>query len=547
MHGAMNAEEYGKLVHWDWDSHPDAENDASGFVPLAVITAEALYKRPVGMDFLHLAKVLEARVLAAEDYTWSLREGLAYFSEQFREILYHREEMLPDTKVFAILFSEVLICIEYEQSSRNSIDPVKDLPTIYFHALTLFKFYLDQAVMVPLEQPEHPEFASPPMRFEDTSVYLLLSQPQTLRRTPEWVEPAKTNSKAESITNRDLWQLNKPLSKLVLDELAQKPKKFKPEHKRVYLATLITQNENENPYHAMEQEKCLYMMKETVDGHGLFAKELIKAGTRIIHEKPILTVSQAETKTKAEYTCVVDQVADLSDSEKQRLMDLYHNNKKLREFSFLQGQPCPGTDLDAGIVLAKFYTNAASITSGGLECGLFTIFCRMNHSCTPNTCWVYDEPTGFMEVYAVRDIDKDEEITNSYIEVAISHQARMQELSNWGFRCQCTACEGPDAAKHNERRRRIAQIKGILDIYQDTGKSGDAPKFAEIPKTDLEALRLGEESLTLLSDEGLIEQLGVMYGLCAKFAKGAGLHDFAENYEEMEFEILVITTGEYID
>ncbi|KAG4270342.1 hypothetical protein FPRO04_11501 [Fusarium proliferatum] len=319
------------------------------------------------------------------------------------------------------------------------------------------------------------------------------------------------------------------------------------QHERAYLATLTTHNENGNSYYEMEQAKCLYMMKETADGHGLFAKELIKAGTRIIHEKPILTVSQDETKTKAEYRCVIDQVANLSDPEKQRLMNLYHNDKKLREFSFLQGQPCPGTDLDAGIVLAKFYTNAASITSGGLECGLFTIFCRMNHSCTPNICWVYDEPTGFMEVYAVRDIDKDEEITNSYIEVAISHQARMKELSNWGFTCQCTACEGPDAAKHDERRRRIAQIKGILDIYQDAGKSGDAPKFAEIPKTDLEALRLGEESLALLLEEGLIEQLGVMYGLCGNFAKGAGLHDSAEDYEEMEFEILVITTGEYID
>ncbi|KAG5754006.1 hypothetical protein H9Q70_003343 [Fusarium xylarioides] len=332
-----------------------------------------------------------------------------------------------------------------------------------------------------------------------------------------------------------------------MNSLPNNSRTEKYQHKRAYLETLIAENENENSYHAMEQAKCLYTMKETADGHGLFAKELIKAGTRIIHEKPILTVSQAETKTKAEYRCVIDQVADLNDSEKKRLMDLYHNDKKLREFSFLQGQPCPGTDLDAGIVLAKFYTNAASITSGGLECGLFTIFCRMNHSCTPNICWVYDEPTGFIEVYAVRDIDKDEEITNSYIEVAISYQARMKELSNWGFTCQCAACEGPDAAKHDERRRRIAQIKGILDIYQDTGKSGDVPKFAETPKTDLESLRLGEESLALLSDEGLIEQLGVMYGLCAKFAKGAGLHDFAEDYEEMEFEILVITTGEYVD
>ncbi|KAF5712602.1 SET domain-containing protein [Fusarium mundagurra] len=884
LNGATNAEEYGKLIHWD--DHPDAEewvrtrkqylpgdallvlemqerlmkflvecchqilheispekmisdeypvqpeptlktdSDATGFVSLAVITAEAPYKRPAGLDLSRLATVLEARMLTAEDHIWALREDPAYFSEQFREMLDHREEMLPDTK----------------GNSHPVLEPYR-INTLWS------RFALDQAVEGPAEQLEHSHFAAPPIRnrfvrlpppdpytlemnvirrseskityvekqvmyliqtmwedswglfiarlpltvdeldrllqsdrnadalisahvarilgdfaiighclkqlelyqpwaaqfdqvintnievyqqawglvrgnygqlneaflqgeldeaarlaepsggkfaypyskrrtkekvdtlrraeanldivwakidqvtkkhvtdFEKTYVHHFLSQPRTLRRTAEWVEPTQTDSKVELITSKDLWELSKPLSKLFLDEPAQEPKKFKPEDKsktkvktkgdptepattqeatppadeaepateatqptfavdakalKVFrtlffdpevtstpglipwndflYAMAATGFEIEKLYGSVWQftptkldvargihfhephpmgkipfetarrhgrrlaraygwhgAKCLYMMKETADGHGLFAKELIKAGTRIIHEKPILTVSQAETKTKTEYRCVVDQVADLNDSEKQRLMDLYYNDKKLREFSFLKGQLCPGTDLDAGIVLAKFYTNAASITSGGLECGLFTIFCRMNHSCTPNICWVYDEPTGFMEVYAVRDIDKDEEITNSYIEVAISYQARMKELSNWGFACQCAACEGPDAAKHDERRRRIAKIKGILDIYQDAAKSGDAPKFAEIPKTDLEALRLGEESLALLSDEGLVEQLGVMYGLCAKFAKGAGLHDFAEDYEEMEFEILVITTGEYID
>ncbi|KAF5549809.1 hypothetical protein FMEXI_4060 [Fusarium mexicanum] len=67
--------------------------------------------------------------------------------------------------------------------------------------------------------------------FENTMVYELLSGPRTLRRTPEWVEPIKSDSKAESITNRDLWELNKPLSKLFLDEPTQEPKKFKPEVK----------------------------------------------------------------------------------------------------------------------------------------------------------------------------------------------------------------------------------------------------------------------------------------------------------------------------
>ncbi|KAM0294524.1 hypothetical protein ACHAPM_011171 [Fusarium culmorum] len=297
----------------------------------------------------------------------------------------------------------------------------------------------------------------------------------------------------------------------------------------------------------MEEKKCLYHMKTIADGHGLFAAETIPAGTRIIHEKALLAISQAETKANAEYRCVIEQASRLSVDQKIRLLSLYHNPKKLREFSFLKDQLCPGTDMECSLVLAKFYTNAASITAGGLECGLFTEFCRMNHSCTPNICWVYDEPSAMMEVYAVREISQDEEIYNSYIEVACSRQARIKELSNWGFNCSCSACEGPDAAQHDERRRRIGQIRGILDIYQDTKNDNDKPRFAEIPKTDLEALRLSQENTSLLQQEGLIEQLGVSYGLCAKFAKGAALNNLANEYEEKEFDILVITTGEYIE
>ncbi|KAL3595711.1 hypothetical protein FPOAC2_10066 [Fusarium poae] len=152
-----------------------------------------------------------------------------------------------------------------------------------------------------------------------------------------------------------------------------------------------------------------------------------------------------------------------------------------------------------------------------------------------------------MEVYAVRDIGKDEEIYNSYIEVVCSHQVRMKELSNWGFQCSCPACEGPDAPQHDERRRRIAQNRGILEFYKDIRDDGQRPRFAEIPKSDLEALKLCQENVTLLQEEGLVEQLGVSYGWCAKFAKGAGLDELAEDYEEMEFEILVITTGEYVE
>ncbi|KAF5983034.1 hypothetical protein FBULB1_3970 [Fusarium bulbicola] len=492
LNGATNAEEYGELIHWD--SHPDAEgwvrtrrqylpgdalmvleiqerlmkflvdcchqilhgippdvmisdeypvqpeptlktdSDASGFVSLAAMTAEAPYKRPAGLDLSRLATVLEARMLAAEDHIWALREDPAYFSEQFREMLDHRGEMLPDSKgnphpvlqpyrintlwsrvlcnmvthaysnlqAFTVLYGQVISLIKLDQKIHEDIDPTKDLPAEYFaqlifaappvrkhfvrmpppdpytsemnviprsqnkitgvdkqviylihtlwedswglfiarlpltvdelerltksdpkadalisahvatilgdiaiigHCLKQLELYqpwaaqfdwainsniegyqkcwggmrgnyrqLNEAFLrrefdeaARLAEPSGGKFTYPYSKrrtketvdalrraeanldlvwakidqvtkkhikdFEKGFVYDFLSQPRTLRRTAEWVQPAKTDSKVEPVANKDLWELNKPLSKLFLDEPAQEPKKFKPEVK----------------------------------------------------------------------------------------------------------------------------------------------------------------------------------------------------------------------------------------------------------------------------------------------------------------------------
>ncbi|KPM45913.1 hypothetical protein AK830_g693 [Neonectria ditissima] len=295
----------------------------------------------------------------------------------------------------------------------------------------------------------------------------------------------------------------------------------------------------------MDETECLYTIKATANGHGLFAASNIKAGTLIIKEEPLLAISREEARTRQEYTWVMSKIGQLPIETQRRLMNLYHNPKKLREFAFLEGQTCADTNLDCALVLAKFYTNAATISSGKLQVGLYPTFCRMNHSCAPNTSWMADDVTGTMEVYAVRDISEDEEITDSYTDVARSRESRIKELRNWGFDCGCSVCEGPEAAEHDTRRRRIAQIKGILDLYQETCEDGK-PVFAEMPKSDLEALNLAEESLALLFIEELVEDIGIAHGWCAKFARGAGLMEIADFHEEKEFEILVRTTGEFM-
>ncbi|XWX02099.1 hypothetical protein V2A60_010131 [Cordyceps javanica] len=156
LHGATPVEEYGKLVAWS--DHPDAfewmhtrkqflpgeglvilelqarllkflvdcchdilheipmndltsekyvirpepslkiDNEASGFASLAVMAAEAPYRLPERLDLARLKSLLEAKMSAAEDHVWALREDPTYFLHEFLEVKDHRQEMLKDTQ-----------------------------------------------------------------------------------------------------------------------------------------------------------------------------------------------------------------------------------------------------------------------------------------------------------------------------------------------------------------------------------------------------------------------------------------------------------------
>lgn len=62
--------------------------------------------------------------------------------------------------------------------------------------------------------------------FENLALYELLSQPRSLRRTPEWVEPDQTKEKKQPGAEDDLWSLHRPLSNLFLGESEQPTQKI---------------------------------------------------------------------------------------------------------------------------------------------------------------------------------------------------------------------------------------------------------------------------------------------------------------------------------
>ncbi|KAK0744793.1 hypothetical protein B0T21DRAFT_358403 [Apiosordaria backusii] len=78
------------------EPHLKTEVEANGFESLAVMAAETPYRLPARIDFKRMELLLEAKVSAAKDHIWALREDPGYFADRIVDIREHRQEMLKD-------------------------------------------------------------------------------------------------------------------------------------------------------------------------------------------------------------------------------------------------------------------------------------------------------------------------------------------------------------------------------------------------------------------------------------------------------------------
>ncbi|OCL06401.1 hypothetical protein AOQ84DRAFT_411066 [Glonium stellatum] len=69
----------------------------TGLVLLATTAAEAPYRLPANLDLNRLESLIAAKLSAAEDHVWALREDPGYFAETLLDWKEHRQECLPDT------------------------------------------------------------------------------------------------------------------------------------------------------------------------------------------------------------------------------------------------------------------------------------------------------------------------------------------------------------------------------------------------------------------------------------------------------------------
>jgi SET domain len=148
-------------------------------------------------------------------------------------------------------------------------------------------------------------------------------------------------------------------------------------------------------------------------GLGVFALRDIEPGTILLSEAPLVTL--IDTGSRADPLDIT--VNALSSSKKASFLSLHHFSRNKNE------------SVSRSIV----YSNGYSIKND-LATGVFETASRINHSCVPNSHYIWKEAIGRMIFWNRFKLLEGEEVTVDY-----GHKKKYLEKI-YGFECQCGGC-----------------------------------------------------------------------------------------------------------
>jgi hypothetical protein len=200
-------------------------------------------------------------------------------------------------------------------------------------------------------------------------------------------------------------------------------------------------------------------------GYGCVAAKMIKHGTRILAEDPLLIVPIANYLQ----TDIEKAFEELSAEQKEIYFGLHsghgqdpklwpsrihvdaYERKRIRE----QHQARVGKE---ATLISIFQINCMEMNNGA---AIFPHAARFNHSCNPNACFTWNAAIGKETIHAMGDIKPGEEITLSYCDMMHDKMLRSWELKHYGFVCNCRACDEDNEFAHQSgaRRYRLQELK----------------------------------------------------------------------------------------
>ena len=220
----------------------------------------------------------------------------------------------------------------------------------------------------------------------------------------------------------------------------------------------------------------------TGKGRGVFAKEPIKAGTRVLADK-ILLKPHSWDKASGLWRAkeLQKQIRALNPSTRASLLQLAN---AYDDFLQYQDEDESVVQMDASeteVQILKLYDVTAFST------GLCLRAVYLNHSCVPNLVIsnrLIGEEQEALFFYAVRDIAADEELNITYVDLILERQKRQKELKKLRVNCDCRACK--DDPIGNAHEKRLAEIRTLrrklkkcFDLESESNKARDALQHAK--------------------------------------------------------------------
>ncbi|KAF5672045.1 SET domain-containing protein [Fusarium heterosporum] len=196
-------------------------------------------------------------------------------------------------------------------------------------------------------------------------------------------------------------------------------------------------------------------------GKGLIATQKIPKGTRILSEKPVVTVPEYASDSPALRESIRKQVDALPSDQREAFLAMRNIYPKEATSQYL------------GIIR----TNGLPMDSGS---GIFLAACRINHACDNNAQKGWNKKTERHTVHALRDIDENEEITITYLGALYNRRTRHEALlDKFRFNCTCGLCSLPPhlSAESDRRLDEILELDRRIDRDIPTGILADPKRL----------------------------------------------------------------------
>ncbi|KAF2500040.1 SET domain-containing protein [Lophium mytilinum] len=258
------------------------------------------------------------------------------------------------------------------------------------------------------------------------------------------------------------------------------------------------------------------MLPTPKKGYGLFATRRIARGTTVILEAPLVVIQPPPLTLGQGY-----EISKMLDSLRAEFAKLSPPNQK--RYLALHAHVFPSEEGKERLM--PILRSNAFNTGTGL--GLFPIVARINHSCRPNAAYFWSERLGRRVVYAGRDIEEGEEISISYIPLLKTTKEREQRLAQYGFTCECEACEasrGGDSRSDDAR----AEMQVMLDqleseVLVPPGEGLMAEKKEEgLIKNSLRLVDMVEEEVLVDYYAQVYKLAATTHGRSRRWEEGAG-------------------------